>query len=188
MVAARGVTVLELLLALAIGAALAFMALPAMRDFVATHEATAAVNQLIGTVQFTRSAAITGSTTATLCPSADGERCGLRDTWQAGAIAFEDSDRDGVRSANEPILRRFPALPRGSRTTWRSFRNRSYLSFGASGFTAWQNGHFRYCPASGDPRHIREIVINPAGRVRRAPDRNRDGVVEDTSGRPVTCP
>jgi type IV fimbrial biogenesis protein FimT len=184
----RGITVLELLVGLAVASVLSSLAIPAMREFVAAQRSTAAINQLIGAVQFARSAAVTASSTVVLCPSADGERCGARDTWQTGAIAFLDADRDGGRDAAEVVLRGFPSLPRRSRVFWRSFRNRGYLSFTGIGYTAWQNGHFRYCPREPDPRLIREVVVNPQGRVRRAPDRDRDGVVEDTSGRPATCP
>lgn len=183
-----GLTIVELLVGLAVVAALCALALPAMRQFVETQRATAAVNQLIGTVQFARSAAVTASATVTLCPSGDGARCGTRDAWHAGSLVFEDLDGDGRRGQRERVLRHFPALPPGSRVYWKSFRNRSYLSFTPTGLTAWQNGHFRYCPHDADPRHIREIVINPQGRVRRAGDRDGDGVVEDTEGRPVRCP
>ena len=86
------------------------------------------------------------------------------------------------------MLRALPALARGSRVYWRSFRNRSYLSFTSTGLTAWQNGSFRYCPLSGDPSLIREVILNPAGRLRRATDHDGDGVVEDATGAPVSCP
>jgi type IV fimbrial biogenesis protein FimT len=185
---AAGFTLIELVVALAVAGVLIGLAIPAMRTFVESQRSTAAINQLIGTVQFARSAALTASGTASLCPSANGVDCGARDAWHVGAIVFDDRNRNGRRDTDEAVLRGFPSLPEGSRAYWRSFRNRSYLSFTGSGVTAWQNGHFRYCPGSDDPRLIREIVINPQGRVRRAPDRNRDGIVEDTAGRPVTCP
>jgi len=184
----RGLSVVELLVALAIAGMLAAAALPAMSFYVAAQDSTSAINQLTGAVQFSRAAAITGRHTVTLCPSTNGVDCAKRDDWHRGAIAFADVNKNGVADPEDTVLAAFPPLPNGSRAFWRSFRNKSYLSFAPSGLTSWQNGHFRYCPRDSDPRLIREIVVNPQGRVRRAPDRNRDGIVEDTSGQPVSCP
>jgi type IV fimbrial biogenesis protein FimT len=185
---ARGLSIVELLIALAIVAMLTAAALPAMYRYAAAQDSTAAINQLTGAVQFSRSAAITSRRTVTLCPSANGVDCAKRDDWHLGAIAFTDQNQNGIADPEDVVMAAFPPLPSGSRAFWRSFRNKSYLSFTPSGLTSWQNGHFRFCPRDPDPRLIREIVVNPQGRVRRAPDKNHDGIVEDTSGRPVTCP
>jgi type IV fimbrial biogenesis protein FimT len=183
-----GLTLVELLVSLAIAATLLGLALPAMNSYFARQQATAALNHLIGAVQFARAAAITMRNTVTICPMATAGACGPRDTWHNGAMVFVDNDRDGRRGAGEVVLRVLPALPEGSRVYWRSFRNRSYLSFTATGLTQWQNGSLRYCPPGDDPTLVREIIINPQGRVRRAPDRNGDGIVEDANGQPVSCP
>lgn len=183
-----GVTLPEMLVALAIVGVMTGFALPAFQGFVQQNKSAAALNQLIGAVQFARTAAITMRNTVTLCPAEDARTCGPRDTWHNGAIIFVDSDRNGGRQNDETVLRTLPALARGSRVYWRSFRNRSYLSFTSTGLTAWQNGSFRYCPPSGDPTLIREVILNPAGRLRRATDHDGDGVVEDATGAPVSCP
>jgi type IV fimbrial biogenesis protein FimT len=87
----------------------------------------------------------------------------------------------------DDVLRGIPALPAGSTVFWRSFRNRPYLVFQPTGLTDWQNGHFLFCPASGNARDARQVVLNPQGRLRQMTDRDGDGIVEDTSGRPVRC-
>jgi type IV fimbrial biogenesis protein FimT len=183
-----GLTLVELLVVLAIAATLVGLMLPAMETYVTREHAAAALNQLIGAVQFARTAAITMRRTVTLCPAQDAQMCGPRDTWHSGAVIFVDSDRNGRRDDDETVLRTLPALPPGSRVYWRSFRNRAYLSFTPTGLTAWQNGSFRYCPPSEDPTLIREVIINPQGRLRRATDQDGDGVVEDATGKPVSCP
>jgi type IV fimbrial biogenesis protein FimT len=183
-----GVTIPELLVALAIVGVMTGFALPAFQGFVQQNRSAAALNQLIGAVQFARTAAITMRTTVTLCPGQDPQTCGPRDTWHNGAIIFVDNDRNGRRGNAETVLRTLPALPAGSRVYWRSFRNRSYLSFTSTGLTAWQNGSFRYCPPDNDPTLIREVILNPAGRLRRATDQDGDGVIEDATGEPVSCP
>jgi len=183
-----GFTILEMLVALAIVGVMTGFALPAFQHFVQQNRSAAALNQLTGAVQFARTAAITMRSTVALCPAEDGRACGPRDTWHTGAIVFIDRDRNGRRENDEALLRVLPALAPGSRVYWRSFRNRSYLSFTSTGLTAWQNGSFRYCPPGNDPTLIREVIINPAGRLRRATDQDGDGVVEDATGEPVSCP
>lgn len=182
-----GITIVELLVALAIAAVLLGVAAPSMSAFVKRQRATAALNQIIGAVQFTRNAAVTHRATTTLCPGAGGT-CGRRNDWHLGATAFADRNRDGQRSADEPVLREFPRFEAGERLYWRSFRNRSYLQITSRGLTNWQNGHFLYCPPDGDAQFARSIIINAQGRVRPARDLDGDGIAEDARGRDLVCP
>ena len=172
---------------LAVAAVLFSAGMFGARGFVQGTRASAALNQMIGAVQYTRHAAVTHRTTATLCPGSAG-RCGRRNTWHDGGIVFLDRNRNGRIDGPDRILRVFPPLPPGHRIYWRSFRNRSYLSINSRGLTDWQNGHLQYCPPDGDPRHARQVIVNAQARVRRARDRDGDGVAEDAQGRPLRCP
>jgi type IV fimbrial biogenesis protein FimT len=183
----RGVSLVELLVTLAVAVALVSMALPEFGAFVSSRRADAALQQVLVGVQFARHAAISFGAPVSFCPSADATTCGARDTWQQGAIVFVDRDRSGDRGTDEALLRGFPAIDADGRIEWRSFRRRAYLTFEPSGFTSWQNGNFRYCPADGESRLIRAAIVNPQGRVRRAPDKDGDGVPEDANGRPYVC-
>jgi type IV fimbrial biogenesis protein FimT len=127
-------------------------------------------------------------TAVTVCPSSDAMSCGARDTWHAGTLIFADPNRNGAREPNESVLRWLPGLDHRGRIYWRSFRNRSYLQFTATGMTDWQNGNFLYCPANRDPHFAREVILNAQARPRKAPDANRDGIVEDANGDSVRCP
>ena len=183
-----GVTIVELLVALALAGILLGLAIPGYRDFVERNRSVAVLNQLIGALQTARHAAITLRTAVTLCPGTPTLGCGLRDSWQNGAIVFADRNANGQLDSGDDVLRSFPSLPAGTRVYWRSFRNRSYLQMNATGLTNWQNGNLLYCPANGDVRFARAVIINAQGRVRKAADRNGDGIVEDANGDPLTCP
>lgn len=178
---------IELLVTLALLAVLFSLALPDFAAFIGRQRSVAAVNGLVGAVQIARNAAVTGRTTTTLCPAASG-RCGARDTWHLGALVFEDDNGNGRREEAEAIVARLPRLRAGERVYWRSFRNRGYLQFSATGFTSWQNGHFLYCSRDRDPRLARQVIINAQGRARMARDRDGDGIAEDARGRPLQCP
>ncbi|TDJ38625.1 MAG: prepilin-type N-terminal cleavage/methylation domain-containing protein [Gammaproteobacteria bacterium] len=185
---AAGFSLTELLVSLAILAGLASLAGPGMVRLVQQERSTAALNQLLGAVHLARSSAITRGAIVTLCPSANGQTCAGRNRWHEGAIVFSDEDRDGRRDPDDALLRALPGFPDSSRVYWRSFRNKSYLQINGRGMTNWQNGHFLYCPANGDPRLARQLILNAQARVRKAPDRDGDGIAEDANGDPLECP
>lgn len=141
----RGFTLIELLVALAVGGVLLTWATVNGGHLILERRASAALNQALGAVQFTRHAAVTHRATASLCPSASGG-CGLRDTWHEGALIFLDRNGDGRLDGEDVPLRRLPSLAADDRIYWRSFRNRRHLSFLPSGLTDWQSGNFTYCP------------------------------------------
>ena len=182
-----GVTLAEILTVLAAGALLMAVALPGFDSLLERERAGSAINQMLGAVQFTRAAAVSHRVPAALCPGA-GDRCGMRNTWHDGALAFLDPNGNGRRDAGEEILMRLPPLAPGHRMYWRAFRNRTALVFRPSGLTDWQSGNILYCPPDGDPRLARQIILNVQGRARRANDTDGDGIVEGSAGRPVECP
>ena len=185
---AAGFSLTELLVSLAILAALASLAGPGMVHLIQQERSTTALNQLLSAVHLARSSAITRGATVTLCPSANGQTCAGRNRWHEGAIVFSDEDRDGQRDPDDVLLRALPGFAAASRVYWRSFRNKNYLQLNSRGMTNWQNGHFLYCPANGDPRLARQLILNAQARVRKAPDRDRDGIAEDARGDPLRCP
>lgn len=182
-----GVTLAEMLIALAAGALLMAVALPSFDNLFERERAGSAINRMLGAVQFTRAAAVSHRVTAALCPGAE-DRCGRRNTWHDGALAFLDPNGNGRRDTGEEILMRLPPLAPGHRMYWRAFRNRTALVFRPSGLTDWQSGNILYCPPDGDPTLARQVILNVQGRARRAVDTDGDGIVEDASGRPVRCP
>jgi type IV fimbrial biogenesis protein FimT len=182
----RGYSLVELLVALAVATVLLGFAIPGFSEFLERQRTIAAVNQIVGAVNFARHAAITHRATTVLCP-AERATCAKRNEWHLGAMIFKDGNANGVRESNELVLNQFPALRPGERVFWRSFRNKSYLQFRSTGLTSWQNGSFQYCPAGSDPRFSKVIIINAQGRATKSRDANSDGVDEDASGRPLRC-
>jgi type IV fimbrial biogenesis protein FimT len=183
-----GFTLPEILVALAVVGVMTGFALPAFQGVVERNRATAALNQLLGALQSARHAAVSLRTAVTVCPARDTVACGARDTWHDGTLIFADHNADGRRDSNEPVVRWLRGFDTGARIYWRSFRNRSYLQIRPTGLTDWQNGNLLYCPANGDVRYAREVILNAQARARVAADRDLDGVAEDANGQPLRCP
>jgi type IV fimbrial biogenesis protein FimT len=183
---ATGISLIELLIALAIMAfLLTNVGLPGFRDTANRHDIDAAVRDLIDAISMARSAAISENVMVTLCRSSDGKLC--KGSWENGSILFTDANADRVINGNDRLLFRFPALKPQGTLTFNSFRNQQYLQLTPRGATNNQNGNFTFCPANGDPRLIRQLIINITGRARVAPDTNKDGIVENSEGKPVEC-
>lgn len=172
--------------ALAIAAMLAAAAVPSMSHLVVRHQADAAIEQMMGAVQFARHLAVARRVTATLCPGR-GSSCGRRDSWHEGAMIFLDANANSRLDPDEEIVLQLPPLPAGYRVYWRSFRNRISLSMKPTGITDWQNGSMLVCPPDGDTKNARRLIVNAQGRVRLGRDEDGDGVVEDAGGDPVSC-
>jgi len=185
-----GFTLIELLTSLTVAGLLLGIAYPSFNNLKQQYDSTAAINQLISSVQFVRSAAIAMHRTVTLCPRSENNAyvCGKRNQWHLGALAFLDLNSSGRVDGEETLIRRFPALKKGSITYWRSFRNKTYLQINSRGLTNWQNGNILYCPPGDNPKFARQLIINVTGRVRIARDRDKDGIVENARGKPVKCP
>ncbi|MCZ6889108.1 MAG: GspH/FimT family pseudopilin [Gammaproteobacteria bacterium] len=183
----RGTTLIELMIALAVAGIVISAAVISGHALLAQYRATAAINHIIGAVQYARHAAVSLRGTVTVCPGFDGA-CARRNEWHRGIVVFKDENANGRVDFNDNILIQLPALGRGERIYWRSFGNRSYLQINARGLTNWQNGHLLYCPPDGDEHYAREIIINVQARVRSARDADGDGIIEDARGRPVVCP
>ena len=188
----RGLSLVEVLVALAVAAVLLGFAVPSLRKLLEQERSTAAINAVIGTVHLARSSAIELHARVIVCPLAAPQgtgpaRCGGHADWPHGWLTFVDRDRNATFGGLDVGVRESQSLATGARLSWRSFRNRPYLAFEPSGLTEWQNGSFLYCPASADPHDARQVVLNPQGRLRQLTDRDGDGIVEDTNGRPVRC-
>lgn len=183
----HGLTLIELLVALAVGGILLTWTATGASHVIEQRRASAALNQILGALQFTRHAAVSHRATTTLCPS-NGGGCGRRNSWHEGALIFLDRDGDGRLDGEDTALRRLPPLREEDRIYWRSFGNRKHLSIRPSGLTAWQSGNLTYCPPDGDLRYARQAIVNAQGRVRLARDADGDGIREDASGRDLRCP
>lgn len=181
----QGVTLLELMIVLTIATFLVAIGAPAWQHFVASNQATASINQLVGAVNLARSEAIRHSAMVTLCHSANHQDCSGH--WEDGQMIFIDYQESGVVNSINDILRVFAPLPAGATLHYGGFGSKDYLQISAIGLADQQNGHFIYCPPNKDAHYARAIFISKAGRVRLSQDSDHDGIDEDAQGKPLRC-
>ncbi len=180
----RGLTLIECLVTVAILGIMLGMALPAFGLWMQQARGTAYVNEFLASVLLTRSEAIKQRHRVTMCTSADGAFCDSSSAWSQGWIVFHDANANGLRDANETLVRSQPALTRGWVATGNStVQHRiSYVATGHSrqipqsngGGGGFQAGTITFCPPPGHRADATRVVINSMGRVRtdQAPSAN----------------
>jgi len=182
----QGFSLVEIVIVLAIVSIMMNLSLPSMTKIYHRSQATAMINWVVGTIHYTRHAAVSYRTTTTICPSTD-VRLGCGGEWQDGVVVFLDHNRDAKINGKDKVLGRFkPSVANGT-LKWRSFKNRKYLQLTEFGYTNFQNGNFVYCTDSRNNKLSRQLVINIQGRVRLVNRRNKDGVTVDRKNKPLRC-
>lgn len=170
-----GLSLIELLLALALLGIVTGFSVPGFRALQLDAARTRQLNQFVQSIHLARSEAMKRGAVISLCPSSDARTCATAGTdWNAGWLVFDNVDRDSpaVLDAGEPILQAYPRWDggrmRGNRGTL------SFRSFGQSGVTAT----YVFCDDRGAAA-ARAVIISQTGRP-RITDRT-------ASGDPLTC-
>ncbi len=184
----KGFTLIELISVLAIVSILLGMAVPAVSNIKDRSEATSRVNWIIGAVNFTRHAAISYKTTATLCPLlVENNHISCGRTWHQDLMVFADKNQDGKFNGKDYVIQKVPALAHQGSIKWRSFRNRQYLQITSQGYTNFQNGNFTYCSLDQNPKLARQVVVNVQGRARVTHYQDDQGIRLDRKGKVLRC-
>lgn len=162
---ARGFTLTELLVAIAIIGVLVGLALPAFNDAVQSSRVTAFANEIVANALRARSEAIKRNAVVSLCASTTGSACSTN--WTAGYILMcltadgSTCDRTGLGTGTLVLARQA-----GMRTGWRTTEASgiSTISFqpAGTGATTASLTVCQFSPAAG--RQERVITISPTGR------------------------
>jgi len=147
-----GVTLLELLVALAIAAVLAAAAVPALDGMVLNARRAAVLEALVRGAWFARGEAARRGAPATLCPSTDGVSCaGDTAAWASGWIVTAGAG--ALRQGDGPGDTRATVIANRAAFVFRPYDRRS------------TNGTIAWCDARGETA-ARSVVISPTGRPR----------------------
>lgn len=181
---ANGLTLIELLVALVCLGILATHAAPFFGSLVANANRHSAASNLISLLNVARQTAVSEGQTVTVCAIDAKDKC--TPSWDNPIVAFRDPGR--LRRIDKELQVIRLIQPEGHGTFHANLGIRDYLRFRSSGMSREAIGNVVWCPEGGDPRLAFQIRINMGGRIHRSEDTDGDGIVEGSTGQPVSCP
>jgi type IV fimbrial biogenesis protein FimT len=159
----RGLTLIELLLALVCVAIVGGLAVASLAGALEGARAAAARGDLVSSMGLAMARASLSGTRAVLCPSTDGEACSDGADWSQGWLVFMDTNASREREGGERVLHRQGALPGHVRL--RSTVGRTRIVYQGSGSNAGTNATFMLCDGRGATR-AQSLVLANFGRLR----------------------
>jgi type IV fimbrial biogenesis protein FimT len=170
-----GLTLLELLATLALGAILLGIAVPSFENLLLESRMVTAVNALVHAVHLARAAAIQQMRPVVVCRTRDGAGCAPAGDWASGWLVFANDDHDDPPFVDPgervlQVMQRLPEVKIGSN------RNAYVLQPPDQRAT---NGTVIFCDRRGAAA-ARAVIISYTGRPRVSK--------RTASGQPLTCP
>lgn len=171
----RGVTIIELLVAMLLLVFVVNAAVPSFANASLNAAQTTKVNLFVQAIYLARSEAIKRNDVVSLCPTRDQSTCAPASDWATGWLVFVNDDHDSpaIRDGSEALLRAYAAWDAGHIMSNRS--TLSFRAFGQSGVTAT----VVFCDRRGPPR-AKAVIISQTGRPRIA--------TRNASGGALACP
>jgi type IV fimbrial biogenesis protein FimT len=172
---AQGLTLIELMIVLAIGAILLTVAVPAFDAALKATRLKGQASEFRQALTQARQLAVNRGEQVVVCRSTDGSSCSSGN-WEDGWLVFIDDDpqNEKVNSGEE-----VPAVNQGLQSNY-SLRTGGddTITFRTSGGTNDFDERFRLCGPDGETADAREISLNAAGRaVVRNDTSNWEGAV-----------
>ena len=174
-----GLTLIELMVAMAVMVILAAFGIPSFQDHLKDNRRITQINEMVSAMNLARSEATKGSGRVAFCASSDGATCS-GGNFDNGWIVFINTDGDAPPAVDsgETILRS-NAGTEGSGTSLRASGGiTAGMNFQASGRPS-AFGDITYCDDRG-AGHARSVVLNMVGVI------NASGKHGD--GSDLTCP
>jgi len=191
---AKGFTLTELVIALAVMAILMGVGAPSMQIAAKNAKLVTVNNELVAALQLARSEAVKQSLNVSVCARGTDISCG--DDWDSGWIVFQDAgDTIGRLDYGEEVLAvnrdidrnidlRNSAITAGASGAANA---RSFIRFSPRGGSNWRGGgSFILCDGRGEDA-ARALNIVMSGDVRIARE-DENGDKYDAFGDVLTCP
>lgn len=185
----QGFTLIELMIVLAILAALLLVAAPGFQELIRNNRMVSEVYALRATLNNARSEALARRAPVVVCPSVNGTSCAATSEWNQGYMTFIDTNDDNAPVLNNPDEERIQWEVRDIDSVGIGFDNGNQrVRFDARGSALNFQGVFTFCDERG-ASDARALILNPVGSVSAAVDTDTpgDGIVDDLGGTNVGC-
>lgn len=169
----RGVTLIELLVAMSVLSILLTVGVPSFNQFTASTRLNSYANTLFSHMALARSEAIKRNLRVAICKSSDGLSCTSSGNWNQGWVVFVDVDNNASISSGEQIITTMPALPTGYSFSGNSNVS-NYISYDGQGIPkltsgGFQSGTITLCPTPpAEGGNGRDVILSSSGRSRIA--------------------
>jgi type IV fimbrial biogenesis protein FimT len=167
----QGLTLPELIIALAVLAICATLAWPQFSSMMLRVKGTTALHLLGTSLASARMASVSRRFPVTVCPSADGRQCRKDSIWEDGWILYRDRRSRDQPETPADILQRF-TIDRDA-LTLRSTSGRQRVRYVPSGYTATNNLTILLCERRAQ-REVGRVVVSRPGRIRTERPRRTD--------------
>ncbi|KAA3641490.1 MAG: prepilin-type N-terminal cleavage/methylation domain-containing protein [Proteobacteria bacterium] len=160
-----GLTLIEMMIALAVIGILTGYAVPNYQQFKHNKMMSTEINRLIGSLHFARNQSIIYGTQVVLCPSQSLQSCDAVSHWHKGWLVFKDDNHNRELDSDEDILTVEQAMQNSLTAVASVYRQKiRYDRLGASPGT---NLSIRFCDFRGAD-HAKAVIVNNVGRPRVA--------------------
>lgn len=197
-VPAKGLTLVELLMTVAVLAILLPLATIGMQSYMRNSRMVSQTNEVVGTLQVARTEAVKRSGHVYVCGSTNQTACNTS-SWHSGWIVFFDPEQNAVDgggafvgtppNGSDVILRVGAGFNGGTTLRSLNFAANNYVRYTSTGRIN-STGSFVICNDEKNTQRARAINIGLTGLVTLAIDTDGtpDGVVNLPGGANVTCP
>jgi type IV fimbrial biogenesis protein FimT len=180
--AARGLTLIELMVTLAVAIVLLAIGIPAFQGVIANSRAASFSNGLVSVFTLARTEAMGRGLPVSVCPKNAADRsgqamsttCGTSANWANGWLVFTDPDGIGVFGSGEELIRNFrtPGRPAAVSAKYANGDNVASVRFDSSGMQ--NNGagsppsdvNILVVQSEATAGSQRCMIISPVGQIR----------------------
>jgi type IV fimbrial biogenesis protein FimT len=160
-----GMTLIEMMIALAVIGILTGYAVPGYQQFKHNKMMTTEINRLVSSLHFARNQSIILGRHVLLCPSQSLVSCDASSQWHQGWLVFRDDNQNRKLDSTEIILTTEQAMQGSLQAVASVYRQKiRYDRLGASPGT---NLSIRFCDFRG-AEYSKAIIVNNVGRPRVA--------------------
>ncbi|MGB3725574.1 MAG: GspH/FimT family pseudopilin [Glaciecola sp.] len=176
-----GLTLVELLVALALISILLGFGVPSAQAILAKYRLTAHINDIGRLLHISKTHSIVNYEITTLCPTLNMQKCD-RD-WRLPIMLFVDQNNNGLRDNTEALISSV-----STRAHLHSVKGpKNPIKFYDSGITA-SPVSITICTHNTDYQYInRALVVSLQGRIRLSSDLNNDGFHQRSNGNRLSC-